>query len=260
MTKKQIEKILKGIHSGDIDIDSIPHELSAFTYSELMTFVESGFGKLDSVFKTAKMELYQGNVSAFSGAKTFQEVKDLTNFTFNPDGSKRPFKEFKEFASGVSDKYNKVWLKTEQDTAFGVTQGADQWIDIEKEKELFPMLQYQTANDERVRDEHAAWDGIIKPVDSSFWDTRMPPNAFRCRCLVVKLSEGKNTNLDKHLKEYNKNNPDAKVKSLTNPSKQFNVNPGKVDYIFDPKKHPYFKHTKAEDKAFKKAIKWQSRD
>ena len=260
LTKSQIDKILKGIHSGEIDIDNIPYELSAFTYSELIMFVESGFGKLDSAFKTAKMELYKGNVSAFSGAKTFQEVKDLTNYTFNTDGSKRKFKEFKELALDLDEQYNKRWLKTEQDTAFRIAQSADQWHDIEKTKDLFPMIQYQTALDEAVRHEHAAWDGIKRPVDDPFWDTRMPLNGWGCRCRVIKLREGKTTNLNTHLKDYNKNNPDAKVKSLKNSSDQFNVNPGKVDYIFDEKKHPYFKHTKSEDKAFKKAVKWDSKE
>jgi SPP1 gp7 family putative phage head morphogenesis protein len=260
LTQSQIDKILKGIHSGDIDIENLPDKLSAFTYDELIQFVERGFGKLDSALKVGKMELYQGNVSAFSGAKTFQEVKDISQFVFNPDGSKRKFKEFREFAQPITEQYNKVWLKTEQDTAFGVAQGADEWIDIEKDKDLFPMLQYQTAGDERVRADHAAWDGIIKPVDSSFWSTRMPPNDWGCRCSVIKLTEGEPTNLNKHLKEYNKNNPDAKVKSLKNPSQQFNENPGKVNHIYDPEKHPYFKHTKAEDPAFKRAITWQSRE
>lgn len=244
LTQSQIDKILKGIHSGDIDIDSLPDKLSAFTYSELITFVESGFGKLDSAFKTAKMELYRGNVSAFSGAKTFQEVKDLTNFVFNPDGSKRKFKEFREFAQPITEQYNVRWLKTEQDTAFAVSQGADQWNDFEKDKELFPMLKYQTAADERVRHEHAGWDNLVFPVDDSFWDTRMPSNGWNCRCQVIKLTEGKKSSL----KGVSKNS-----------SEQFNVNPGKVDYIYDPKKHPYFKHTKSEDKAFKKAVTWRER-
>jgi len=245
LTKSQIDKILKGIHSGSIDIDNIPNELSAFTYSELMTFVETGFGKLDTPFKSAKMDLYKGNISAFSGAKSFQEVKDLTLQTFNPDGSKRPFKEFKEFAKDINDKYNKAWLKTEQDTAFGVAQSADHWQDFEADKELFPMLQYQTAGDERVRSDHAGWDGITRPVDDSFWDTRMPPNDWNCRCSVIKLTEGTNSSLKGVPK---------------NDSEQFSRNPGKEDFIYDEKKHPYFKHTKSEDKAFKKAVKWQSQE
>jgi SPP1 gp7 family putative phage head morphogenesis protein len=239
------DKIFKKIHSGEISLEDLPDELSAFTYSQIITFVEKGFGPLDSPGKVTKMAAYDNNIIAFSGAKTFQEVKDLSSFVFNPDGSKRPFKEFKEFARGINEQYNVNWLKTEQDTAFGMSQSARQWQEIEDDKELFPMLRYETANDGRVRDEHAAWDGIMRPVDDDFWSTRMPINDFNCRCTVTRHTEGKKSSL--------KGVPQ-------NSSELFNVNPGKVDYIFNEKKHPYFKHTRAEGPAFKEALKWQSKE
>jgi SPP1 gp7 family putative phage head morphogenesis protein len=242
LPQKKLEQIFKKVHSGKIDIDSLPAELSQFTYDEIMRFVRDGFGELDTGFKEKRMASYDDNIVAFSGAKTFQQVKDLNSFVFNPDGSKRPFKEFREFAQAINAEYNTVYLKTEQDTAFGMSQGADQWANIEEDKELFPFLRYITVGDGRVRDEHAEWDGIVRPVDDSFWDTRMPPNAYRCRCTVEKVADGKKTSLKGVPK---------------NSSEMFNVNPGKVDYIFNEKKHPYFQHTKGESEAFKKAQKWQ---
>lgn len=239
------DKIFKKIHSGEISLEDLPAELSAYTYSEIIKFVEKGFGPLDSDLKTAKMAAYQNNIVAFSGAKTFQEVKDLNSMVFNTDGSKRPFKEFKEFAKGINEQYNVKWLKTEQDTAFGMSQSANQWADIEGDKEIFPMLKYETAGDGRVRDEHAAWNGIMRPVDDKFWNTRMPVNSFNCRCTVTKHTDGKKSSL--------KGIPQ-------NSDKLFNVNPGKVNYIYDEKKHPYFQHTKAEGPAFNEALRWQSKE
>lgn len=240
--KKKLDEIFQGVHSGKIDIDNLPQELSQFTYTELMAFVADGFGELNSPVKINRMAAYDNNISAFSGAKTFQQVKDLNSFVFNPDGSKRPFKEFREFAKSINDQYNVNWLKTEQDTSFGMSQSANQWMDIQDDKDLFPMLQYQTVGDGRVRDEHAAWDGVTRPVDDEFWDTRMPINSFNCRCQVIKKSGGKSTSL--------RGKPQ-------NSDPLFSVNPGKADYIFNEKKHPYFKHTRAEGPAFKKALKWQ---
>jgi SPP1 gp7 family putative phage head morphogenesis protein len=259
--KKKLDEIFQGVHSGKIDIDNLPKELSQFTYTELMAFVSDGFGDLDSPVKINRMAAYDNNISAFSGAKTFQQVKDLNSFVFTAEGAKRPFKEFREFAQVINDQYNKVWLKTEQDSAFRMSKQADNWIDnIEKEKELFPFLQYQTVNDGRVRNEHAAWDNIVKRVDDPFWDTRYPPNDFNCRCIVIRKTEGNETNLKTHLEKYNKNNPDAKVPTLKNTSDLFNVNSGKVNYIFNEKKHPYFQHTRAEGPAFKKGMEWQSKE
>lgn len=239
------DEIFKGIHAGEIDIDNLPDAMSAYTYSELMKFVQSGFGELNSDFKAARMVKYDQNIVAFSGAKTFQQVKDLNSFVFTGDGAKRPWKEYREFAQSINEQYNVNWLKTEQDTSFAMAQGADQWGEIEAEKDLFPMLQYQTAADERVRADHAAWDNIIRPVDDPFWDTRMPSNGWNCRCTVIRLAEGKKTDLRGVPK---------------NDSDMFSVNPGKVDYVFNEKKHPYFKHTRAEGPAFKEALKWQSKE
>ena len=94
LSQKKIDKIFRDVHSGKIDIDNLPDELSLFTYNEIIKFVEDGFGDLDSGLKVGRMDSYKGNISAFSGAKTFQNVKDLTNFVFLEDGSKRPFKQF----------------------------------------------------------------------------------------------------------------------------------------------------------------------
>jgi hypothetical protein len=256
LSEKQLERIFRKIHAGEIDIDNLPVELSRYTYDQLISFVQDGFGEINSDLKAARMVSYDQNIVAFSGAKTFQQVKDLNSFIFTPDGAKRPFKEYREFAKSINEEYNVRWLKTEQDTAFGMAQSADQWMEIEAEKDLFPMLRYDTVADGRVRADHAAWDGIVRPVNDSFWDTRMPINDFNCRCTVTRLTEGKKTNLDKHLKEYNEKNPSQKVSSLKNESELFNVNPGKVNYIFDEDKHPYFKHTRAEGPAFERSLEW----
>lgn len=242
LSKKKLDEIYWGIHSGKITISNLPKELSEFTYSEIIKFVEQGFGDLDTDFKIARMASYDDNIVAFSGAKTFQEVKDLNSFVFTQEGAKRPFKEFREFAQAINDQYNVVWLKTEQDTAFGMAQSANQWADIQEDKELFPLLQYQTVGDGRVRDDHAAWDEITRPVDDPFWDTRMPINGFNCRCQVIKLSEGTKSSL-------------RGVPQNEDP--MFNVNPGKVNYIFNENKHPYFSHTRAEGPAFERALKWR---
>jgi hypothetical protein len=245
LSEKKLEQIFRGVHTGKIDIENLPVLLSQFTYDEIMSFVEKGFGKIDNELKAARMINYDQNIVAFSGAKTFQQVKDLNSFVFMPDGSKRPWKEYREFAHSINEQYNVNWLKTEQDTAFGMSQGADQWLEIEQEKDLFPYLKYQTIGDARVRDEHAAWDNIVRPVDDSFWDTRMPVNSFNCRCSVIRLTEGTKTDL----RGVPKNTDDL-----------FNVNPGKVDYIFNEDKHPYFKHTRIEGPAFSEALKWQSEE
>lgn len=52
-----------------------------------------------------------------------------------------------------------------------------------------PYWQYQTAGDGNVRPEHAAMEGRVYRCDDPIWDVWYPPNGFRCRCIVVSLTE-----------------------------------------------------------------------
>ncbi len=42
--------------------------------------------------------------------------------------------------------------------------------------------------DKDTRAEHAALHGVIKRVDSDFWDKYYPPNGWGCRCEVIQLT------------------------------------------------------------------------
>lgn len=50
-------------------------------------------------------------------------------------------------------------------------------------------FRYVTADDHRVRPNHAKWHGVILPVDHPFWITHFPPNGFNCRCLPQIVSK-----------------------------------------------------------------------
>jgi len=245
-TKYDDEKLIKGIYSGAINPLFLPNDLYSFHYLNLMGGVGFGIG-LPSEFEIGtgfyKSTLaYKKNLESFSGVKTFHQTQDLSKQVFDTEGLKRPFKEFKDIATRINLDYNINWLKTEQNAAFRVAQSAEQWQNTQDQKEVFPMLKYVTVGDERVRHTHAAYDGIIKPVNSSFWDTRMPINDWGCRCIVVQLRSGKETNLKKHLSGYNlKADKKNQVKTLKNHSKTFANNAGKSGVIFPKTGHPYYK-------------------
>ena len=45
--------------------------------------------------------------------------------------------------------------------------------------------------DDRVRQEHAALERTILPVDHPFWDKHYPPNGWNCRCNVVQVRKSR---------------------------------------------------------------------
>jgi SPP1 gp7 family putative phage head morphogenesis protein len=227
LTDEQINTILDEIHNGTINRRNLPIHI----YTQLLALfteeIENGLvglgenQEIDDLFKD-----FSHSAGKFSAAKTFQQVNDLMNILFDEDGNKVTRDVFRSKGRKIFDLYNETWLQTELVTANAVAQGAQSWIDAQEDKETLPLLQYQTANDERVRESHAAWDNIVRPVDDPFWNTHMPPNGYNCRCIVIQLEED----------EAEVTQLDESVPNVTEP---FNVNPGKSGNLFDPS-HPYY--------------------
>ncbi len=116
---------------------------------------------------------------------------------------------------------------------------ARKWNEAQAVKHLYPNLKYMTAHDERVREDHAKLDGIVRPIDDPFWDTHYPPNGWRCRC-TVRSTRDEATKL--------KDIPEVPI------HKHFKHNVGKIGQIFDEKQHPYFKYINECDDDNAKAV------
>ena len=94
-----------------------------------------------------------------------------------------------ETGKTVSTTFNPARLKLIFDTNTRQAHAAGRWQDIEAAKVTHPYIRYITKGDSRVRDEHAAWEGVTLPVDDPFWDTHAPPCGFRCRCRITTLTQ-----------------------------------------------------------------------
>lgn len=70
---------------------------------------------------------------------------------------------------------------------------AGRWQQIQRLKRVRPYLRYVHVDPALTqpgsRHEHAAWHGVILPVDDPWWETHYPPNGWNCRCYVMSLSE-----------------------------------------------------------------------
>ena len=248
MDEKDFEKILTGIYEGEISVLNMSDLLFEFTFEQLMKVTDQGFKKGQMILN--KQAIYDGfrkNINEFSGAKTVSEYWTLQKNVFNENGTKRAFTEFLDIAKEINSTYNENWLQTEQNTAFAQAQTADQWVRTDNMKSTFPLLKYQTVLDDRVRPEHRLWEGVIRPVNDPFWDTRLPPNDWNCRCRVIRLRKGETTNLKHQLDKVNKeliNEGEKPFKDLKNSSKVFNTNPAKTKYIFKESEVHYFQDSK----------------
>lgn len=231
-TDSEVENYLYQLFQGNISINSLDVESYNKISEKLTEGVFKGFGKdISNVdFDTPDYKMLASlreNVYVFSGAKQYQQVRELSALLTNDKGLVS-FNDFKKVALPKFQDYNENYLRAEYNSAVAQSQSARNWMTIEQDKEEYPQLQYETIGDGRVRPQHAILDGIIRPVNDKFWDTNYPPNDWNCRCEVMQVVGGVNT-------------PKANLPKITETEvpEIFRFNAGKKRIVFS-EKHPYF--------------------
>lgn len=238
-----IRALIEGVYEGEITRYDLPEGLYYAIADYLKKGLYQGFEYTLDTAEGADLALLtelRENIYMFSAAKTYQQVKDMTEAVVDGEGKLRSFKDFAEIADGIFGEYNKTWLKTEYDTTIGMAQNAAKWNDIEAQKEVLPVLRYSAVGDENTCEICGPLEGMTAPVDDPVWDSIMPENHFGCRCLVEQLEEGETTK--------NKDELVAQVEENMNP--MFIMNPGKDKVVFS-EDHPYF-HVPKDDTGFAK--------
>ncbi len=227
--------------SNDVWIGAInPQNLPESIYLKTAKYLNEGIDAAPVVDELLIQQL-KNNIYIFSGAKTYQQTKTMSMLLADPE-LKSNFYKFKAAAKPHFDIYNQDYLQAEYQTAKASARMGAEWKRIEADEDVLPLLQYQTIGDGRVRPTHAALDNIIRPVNDPFWKQYYPPNGWRCRCTVIQLSEGEETDLSGFT-------PPDDVPPL------FRMNAGIDGYVFKSKgkdKHPYFDIAKDDKELAKK--------
>ena len=227
-----IETLVEGIYSGAITDIDLPEPL----YLAIADYLKKGLYKgfeytIDDVVPedyTLLNEL-RTNIYIFSGAKTYQQVREMTDHLTNSEGKVRPFSEFRDLVRATFEQYNERWLRTEYETAIGQAQSAAKWAEIERQKDIMPLLRYSAIGDENTCDICGPLNGIIAPVDDPIWGKVGPINHFNCRCILEQLEKGVPTSNRKPV-------VDGVLEKMNDIWK---FNPGKEGVVFSDK-HPYF--------------------
>lgn len=174
----------------------------------------------------------ENNAFVFSGFKTFHAMREVGLSLTNPDGSIKPFERFLNDVKTINDRYNHNYLRAEYNQAIAASQMAVHWHQFEQDGEDY-YLQYRTAGDSHVREEHRILHNTTLPISDPFWDSFLPPNGWNCRCTAVQVRKDK----------YPMSDPELAMKrgqNCTDGAKRqiFRFNPGKSMRLF-PDRHPY---------------------
>ncbi|WP_293913126.1 phage minor head protein [Sphingobacterium sp. UBA5789] len=180
----------------------------------------------------------QQNVWLFSGFADYQMIKDVSALLVDQDGKLRSESDFFKEARKVGKIYNTDRLRVERNHAIATSQMASRWVEYQHNIDIVPNLKYVTAGDGRVRQAHRALNGIVRPIDDSFWLTYYPPNDWGCRC-DCQAVDGKVT--------------DMKDKKLPILPKMFRVNMAATGELY-PDGHPYYSAPADDKKEIKKQL------
>jgi len=195
-------------------------------------------GILDNMPPEEMLRALRNDVFVFSGLKTHAQLKEASELLITPDGKIKPYNQFKADVLSIHQEYNVRYLEPEYIFATSSAQMAAKWVDFEKDGDRY-NLQYRTAGDNKVRDDHAALANITLPSEDAFWDSYLPPIAWRCRCTAVQVRKGKYPEDDSKKAIAKGEEATTKIdKNGNNSAAIFRYNPGKQKVIFPPH-HPY---------------------
>lgn len=115
----------------------------------------------------------ENNAFVFSGFKTFHALREVGLSMLTEKGDIKPFNDFLTDVKKINAQYNHNYLYAEYNHAVGAAQMAAKWHDFEQDGDRY-YLQYRTAGDDKVREEHAALNGTTLPPSDPFWELFLP--------------------------------------------------------------------------------------
>lgn len=162
---------------------------------KVQEFINVHAGALDSSFKQVEMfdvmrKRLQRSDYIFSGMKTFHELNEAFPSLLDSNGNRKTFEAFLNDVRKIDKTYNSNYLRAEYNFVQSSAEMAAKWERFSEDGDRY-NLQYRTANDGKVRPEHAALNGVTLPPSDPFWEEYYPPNGWNCRCTVVQVRKSK---------------------------------------------------------------------
>lgn len=221
--------------NGGFDISQLEDPAARAVINEtlrvLSTAIDSG---LPHEVPPAVRYALENNAFIFSGFKTFHSMREIGLSMVTDKGEIKPFNDFMTDVKKINQMYNHNYLYAEYNHTVGTSLMAAKWHDFEQDGDRYD-LQYRTAGDGKVREEHALLHETTLPASDPFWDKYFPPNGWNCRCTVLQVRKGKYPTSDPAMAMLRGDNCTDGVKQ-----QMFRYNPGKTMELFPPK-HPYYK-------------------
>ena len=170
-------------------------DINILASDEAQHFISTHADVLDKAFQKVTMtEAMRRRLTRsdyiFSGLKTFHELNEAFPSLLDENGNRKSFEQFYNDVQKIDKTYNQNYLHAEYNFVHASAQMAAKWEQFTEDGDRY-NLQYRTAGDDKVRPEHAALNGVTRPMNDPFWETYYPPNGWNCRCTVVQVRKSK---------------------------------------------------------------------
>lgn len=236
---KTVETAIKKLHkNGSYKPDQL---LSEPAYTSIIVDTASilDAALTDNDLSDSMRASLEEDIYYFSALRTHSELFEASRLLLDDDDKIKSFAAFNKDVAKIKKNYNENYLEAEYEFAVGSVAMAERWERF-RESDKY-LLQYRTAQDDRVRVSHEALHDTTLPKDDPFWDKYFPPNGWRCRCTAVQVLASRNEASDpaKALKNGEKSTY-QEGKSGKNKLEIFRFNAGRSKVVFPPK-HPYSK-------------------
>lgn len=160
-----------------------------YYYDKLSKAVDVGWNDGFEIDDKPLVEKLKFSIAEFSAFKETSFRKSVEALLTTEDGKLRNKTDFMKEAMKVSDDYNVRWLETEYHQTIANANMAAKWKSFEENIDLYPNVKLVSVQDGRVRPEHKALDGTIRPYNDPFWKTHTPPLDWGCRCNIIQTDE-----------------------------------------------------------------------
>jgi len=225
-----LKKALKRIYNEDFNpMTEIEENLFNEFWDKLNEATYKGIGN-SGVFIDPDDDFHNAlryNNGVFSAFKVHRMQNDMAARLLDENGVLKPFEQWLNDVQDIADHQNRIWFKTEYDTAIKRAHQAAEWKQFEREADILPNLEWiKTTAINPGLDHKVFWfpTGIIRPINDSLWNEHKPGDRWGCKCSLRAT--------DKPV------TPLRGSSTLDNPAPGLDNNPGEEGILFSDS-HPY---------------------
>ncbi len=159
---------------------------------ELVNGLKSGYGVTAgwNTPDTLALQMMEYNLFEFSASKNEARLAAMHDLLVDQDKNEiRSEADFIRLANDRVKDLNQNYLSTEYNLSVAVGQNSAAYLRFMSEKDtVTSFVQYQTAGDSKVRNEHEKLDGRIFNLSDREAMKLFPPNGHGCRCEFVQYN------------------------------------------------------------------------